>query len=202
MYSVHNKSPNPLNSWLSEVWDKENLDTPLHRLFISKNGNALVDARDNIDAILSIFFDSTISPIENETNNVNIKSKVAVVHPLGPLHKTNNPDFEGWMKVSIIKLSEVNDIIPASLAKTLFEEDEGSVQKISYKGTSDVEEAKENEIARQFAYAIISSGANAKEDFYEVQPYAESTTDKSEVGAPILHVYSHTKSLISTAGEK
>lgn len=197
MYSVHNKSPNPLNSWLSEVCDTGYEDTPLRRLFITKNGNQLEQARDNSDAILTIFFDSTITLLKNNPTSVKIKSNVAVVHPLGPFHKSKDPEMEGWMKVSIVKVSQVDDIIPASLARILFENNEGSVQKITNSNTLDADNAKENEVTRQFAYAIIASGSDIRNNFYAVEQNTDLIVkgDKHKENTPIVHVYSHTKGL-------
>ncbi|KAI8647445.1 hypothetical protein BD408DRAFT_408567 [Parasitella parasitica] len=203
MYSIHYKSPNLLSSWLPEVWDtaaKYYKDAPpLHRLFVTQNGNLLVNARDNSDAILTIFFNTIVTPCQDNTSLVQVESNAIVAHPLGPFHKSNVLGFEGWMKVSIIKKAKVRHVISASLANTLFQENDGCVHEISSKGASDVERTQDNE----FAHTIIANGANIADNFYHVEPYfetvlvvqGESVLEEKVLqgGVPILHTHSHAK---------
>ncbi|CEP07192.1 hypothetical protein [Parasitella parasitica] len=207
MYSVHNKSQNLLNSWLSEIWDTTTAtehykNAPsLHRLFVTQNGKLLVDARDNSDAILTIFFNAIVTPCHDNTNLVQVESSAVVVHPFGPFHKSNVPGFDGWMKVSIIKKAKVHHVISASLAKMLFQDNDGCVHKISSKGVSDAEIAQ----AKGFAHAVIANGADIADNFYHVEPCLETelvlqgdfVLEKRvlQEGVPILHTLSYAKEL-------
>lgn len=189
MYSVHDKSLNPVNNWLpKDVFSLNNTTTTrtasLCRLFVTRNGHQLAHARNNVDATLAIFTDSLVSSVQTDATTVSINTNVTIVHPLGSLHKSNIPGYESWIKVSIIKKSRVLSIIPADLANTLFEQNVGSVQLLHDAGISIEEEDKASQvITRHFARSIMMDAGSSLFNVDRLTPNSQTSS--------LIHVCNH-----------
>ncbi|KAL7318091.1 hypothetical protein PS15m_004357 [Mucor circinelloides] len=200
MYSVHDKSPNPVNNWLpKDVFSLDNTTATrtasLCRLFVTRNGHQLVHARNNVDATLAIFTDSLVSSVQTDATAVSINTNVTIVHPLGSLHKSNIPGYESWIKVSIIKKSRVLSIIPADLANTLFEQNVGSVQLLHDAGTSMEEEVKASQvITRHFARSIMMNAGSSLFSVDHLTPNSQTSS--------LIHVCNHAKNFELISNEQ
>ncbi|KAG1497944.1 hypothetical protein G6F46_007697 [Rhizopus delemar] len=98
---------------------KEDKGRPLHRLFVNSGREMLLEARDNVNSILVLFFNTKTVPFEDDTETVIITADIAVVHPLGKFHHfENNPEtgrFEGWIKVRIARTDTIKRVVSKNL---------------------------------------------------------------------------------------
>ncbi|KAI8326937.1 kinase-like domain-containing protein [Choanephora cucurbitarum] len=150
---------------------KNSLD--LHRLYITRNRKRLIDARDNINASLSIFFDVTYTPINAEPDMSHITAKAMVVHPLGEFREVQLGEIRGWIKVKVIFCTNIDTVITTELADDLFSEQKAqSVRALGTILNPEVDSALTNEMNRQFLYTVLqASPVNAFS--YHTTPHLE-----------------------------
>ncbi|KAF1804005.1 hypothetical protein FB192DRAFT_1370800 [Mucor lusitanicus] len=182
MYYVHDTSPHPVNMWLLNDTTATTNAPPLYRLFVCGNVDQLVDARDKTHATVAIFTNTIISPVESNASTVSINANVTIARPLGPLHTSNIPGYEHWIKISIIKKCQITHMASADVAKTLFERHEGSVQ-ILYDTDKEEPDKEKAEMTRQFAISVMS--------LLDVVP----SDPQQQPATALIHVSNHAKDL-------
>ncbi|CAO3696239.1 unnamed protein product [Rhizopus microsporus] len=138
---------------------KEDTNRPLHRLYVSKNSDLILEARDSMNSLLVLFFKTKITPFEDSTDIMRLTADVAVVHPLGEFHQfdKNMSIIEGWIKVKVARTASIKRIIPKKLAYYLFDGSPLSVKKLMFEAEKDITAARHNEMTRQFINAIMGS---------------------------------------------
>lgn len=144
MYTVNIKSHQKLHSSIYMATNN------LHRLYV-KDKKFVLEARDSVYSIVSLFFDVQ-TQISNENQEITcIKAKVATVHILGEYHPTTTDQFDGWIKIKIVQTNHINTKLPTKLAHRLFDKREQIIRKIVTK------QSENNELTRRFIQAVMNS---------------------------------------------
>lgn len=148
---------------------------PVSRLYIRKRSSLLLEAKDNINGILALFFDTQIEPVEGSDDLYELKSHVLTVHPLGDIQPCTIPDLQGWIKAKVIKSKHVDTVISSRIVNKLFRGDSEVVCKLSTKPNTKLKYARENEIRQCFLRKIISSSYSKVNSYYNI-PHDKSFT--------------------------
>ncbi|KAI8077296.1 kinase-like domain-containing protein [Gilbertella persicaria] len=157
MYTVNIKKHRRLHYSLDQVMPST-VSPCLHRLYIARNRKRLIDARDNVNATLAVFFDAAIQPILDEPDMAHVTAKAWVVHPLGEFHTMHHDHLKGWIKVKIIFSTKIDTLISKTLANDLFSEQKTEcVRAIGTMFDPDLDCAMENEMNRQFLYTVLQA---------------------------------------------
>jgi hypothetical protein len=162
LYTVNITNHQQLHSSLYDALKNKNADKSVHRLYIKHGQQLMMEARDNINIILTLFLNAKVSICKNNTIS-HVMAQVAIVHPLGEYHPLSTTaaaqqtGSHGWMKVKIAKINHINTIIPSKLAGQVFDHHLIVNKHLITSTATNLDEAKSNEARRQFVHTIIGS---------------------------------------------
>ncbi|KAI9478259.1 MAG: hypothetical protein EXX96DRAFT_242319 [Benjaminiella poitrasii] len=182
MYIINVKSFKRLHLSLVEKIEGNESRTPIHRIYISKNKLFLIDAKDNVDAILSLFFNVKIQIHHDNPNFCNVEANVVVAHPLGNFHDSKHAGLEGFIKAKVIMIHKINTVTSTKLTKELFVDGQSEVVRkvITKPNAVNLEDVKENEVKWQFIYTIVSSRNEIIESYNDTTDNIAFLEDKKQ----------------------
>ncbi|KAI9265928.1 hypothetical protein BY458DRAFT_217232 [Sporodiniella umbellata] len=121
---------NQLNFPFTRYLDNTIPTLPLPRFYIAKDRELLVKAIHDPEGVIAVFLDVKIEPIYGNIENVlSFKARVAIVEPIGEIHKFDKRSlprtgkFENppsvWMRFRVIRVEEVESVVSIEMNRAI-----------------------------------------------------------------------------------